>query len=64
MLNKTGNVVILRMNFLHQPFSNAEGAAGDALSRRPERLHEGDVRHSEMVQTCPLDVRQRHADVE
>ena len=43
---------LMRLNCLHPPFNNVEGAPGDALPRQPGRHHEGDLRQSRNI-TAP-----------
>ena len=61
VFDKGGNIVILRMNFLHPPFNEVKARQATAVPGQPEGLHEGDVRRSEILRHSELDLRQQHA---
>ena len=64
ILNKNGNVVILRMNWLHKPFSEQKARQALLYLVDQNAFMKASFGDSEVVQTCPIDLRQRHADVE
>ena len=62
VMNKTGNIGWLRMNFLHPPFNNVDARRAMLLPPEPGGFHEGVVRQCQILQQVLLRLRLRRAD--